>query len=627
MQDSAALHWTGPAIGWAIAAAGAVVAYLALLVVLAAPTRPRRPGPGPETMDLPGDEPPAIAGFLTNCWKVPGTAMSATVVDLAARRVIDIEEVAPDEFLVRIREPAPQGLRAYEQRVFDRIAELADTHGVVPCRALTTGRDAVSTAWRRAFTREVITDARARGLSRRRWRVRELALPTVAAALPAALGLVAFAIADAQDGSDWSYTPIAVGFALASIPLALRSERDTARGRAVCAQWLGLRALLEDDEAFADYPASAVAIWNRHLAYGAAFGVARSAIATVPMGTDALTEAWSKESGRWRLLHISYRSWPPGWGRSPAGVLVSSGFTALVSAFVVVAGARFATAAALTSPDIRAVAMVTVVIVELVAACCLVASIVWFRYAVSDLRARHQVEGRLLRLRIEESENGVDTWAAVDDGTATDALHAWHLQNSAPDDIVEGCLVRATVTPKLGHVSNLVRVDEPGATVPARRTRTSASIARRLRDLVADPPDEVVLDAHPAPIVAARGAQWTLHRHREADEDRSRELWEYVDGRGGRVVVRSQPSSSLSRRLSRRATKTRQRVDGVGDWAVWSPRDATLTVVARHTFVLTTVLVPDESAEAKRDIAIALTGQLVARPGARVAETGEVPCE
>jgi hypothetical protein len=53
--------------------------------------------------------------------------------------------------------------------VLDHLAHVAQGAGVVPAELLRTGPTAVSQRWRAAFDREVVEDARRRGLCVRRW--------------------------------------------------------------------------------------------------------------------------------------------------------------------------------------------------------------------------------------------------------------------------------------------------------------------------------------------------------------------------------------------------------------------------------------------------------------------------
>jgi hypothetical protein len=161
----------GPVL-WLVAATGAVL-WAALLGVLAFATRCRRVDPGPATMDAGGPEPPAVVNLLTSEWRVGHGAVPATLLDLAARRLVAIDQVG-ERTLVRVR-PASErvrgrgdGLEPYERMVLDHVVRQA-SDGVVPTEALTTGPEEEARGWWRRFRRSVERDARRRGLSRRRW--------------------------------------------------------------------------------------------------------------------------------------------------------------------------------------------------------------------------------------------------------------------------------------------------------------------------------------------------------------------------------------------------------------------------------------------------------------------------
>ena len=75
---------------------------IAVLVVVVARTPPRPPA-GPKTLEL-GPEPPSVANFLVHDFTVTADAAAATLIDLAARNVLDIEQRGPEVFYVRMRE-------------------------------------------------------------------------------------------------------------------------------------------------------------------------------------------------------------------------------------------------------------------------------------------------------------------------------------------------------------------------------------------------------------------------------------------------------------------------------------------------------------------------------------------
>ncbi len=151
-----------------VGAAALAGAWILLLVGVAAWRRPPRIRSGPPTQDLP-PVPPAVAGLLCNDFELPAELPPATLLDLAARHVVRLEEVAPGKTICRLRGAADAGpLTPYERRVLDQVRRKA-VDGVVPTDALTTGPEDASRGWRRAFGREVIGDAQDRGLTRDRW--------------------------------------------------------------------------------------------------------------------------------------------------------------------------------------------------------------------------------------------------------------------------------------------------------------------------------------------------------------------------------------------------------------------------------------------------------------------------
>ena len=87
-----------------VAAVVSALLWLAAACFVYALRTPPRPPTGPRTLDL-GPEPPAVANLLVNDFSVTDEAVPATLLDLAARRVLEIEERGPDVFYVRLRRP------------------------------------------------------------------------------------------------------------------------------------------------------------------------------------------------------------------------------------------------------------------------------------------------------------------------------------------------------------------------------------------------------------------------------------------------------------------------------------------------------------------------------------------
>lgn len=465
------------ALRFGIGAAVALAAWLALLGLFAVATRARTPDPGPEALDLPGDEPPAVVAMLTDGWEVGHEAVPATLIDLAARKIVAIEGVGLDRFVVRLRPNASTaGLTFYEQQVLSHVRGLASADGTVPCEALTTGPDHDSQAWWKRFQASVVEDARDRGLSRGRWSRWMLTVLGATALVPAALAAAALVTLPPEDGTE-EENPVGafIGataiawFPLMALPRKLRAERDTPAGREAAARWLGLRDHLDATGGFAEAPPAAVVIWDRFLSYGAALGVAGGAVRALPLGSESDTEAWTPHGGHWRVVHIDYpKRLPPGWGKPPL-LATAIGLAGLLGGlfvarifFPLMAGAvsdLFDSTRAEGFSPINLIAIAILALPTIVPAVLIVRSALMLAAAVPDLFVTREVEGVVLRIRRHEKVS----YLAVDEG-AGPKVRAWIvaplLLNSA--GLSQGGPVSATVTPRLGHVSRLSRIPDAG---------------------------------------------------------------------------------------------------------------------------------------------------------------------
>jgi hypothetical protein len=456
----------GPVV-W-LTAAGAAALWFALLGVLAAATNPREVDPGPETLELGGPEPPAVVDLLANDWRLSHQAIPATLLDLAARKHLAIDQYG-ERTMVRVLAHPPTGagaapLTPYENMVLDHLRGLArhTGDGTIPAEALTTGPDEQSKSWWKRFRDAVVDDARARGLSRPRWSQGARALlAATALGVAVAAGLAITTLPDDPDSTeDDDPLGAAIGLGvvtwggLLAIVQAMAQERDTRPGREVAARWLGLREMLAEDHLFAEQPPAGVAIWDRHIAYGAVLGVAHGAVAALPLGAERDDEAWSPVGGRWRVVKIRYpERIPPGYGRHPLKVAALG--------LLQVAGAGFVLR---LSPDwfgsLRDViedtqdqeipaslglglSVVLGVLLAVAAVVTLRGAWMLFNGAADLISGRNTVEGRVLRHRAR--------YVAVDDGTR-DRVRAWLLP--APPVAAQGSTVRARVSPRLQHVDD-----------------------------------------------------------------------------------------------------------------------------------------------------------------------------
>ena len=483
---------TGPIL-WVVAA-GAALLWVAALIAMAVQSEPRRVPAGPPTFDPGGPEPPAVVNLVANDWELGRAAVPATLLDLAARRFASIDWIG-ERTLLRVRQhgPSDSELTKYERLVLDHVRSLSNetTDGFVPADALTTGPVATASRWWDQFEKAVVDDARARGLSRARWGSRARTILTVLAIV---VGLTVFVASTTLTSDKKNDDPIGAAAGLGLMSAAaliaasskLRGERDTVAGRAAAARWLGLRSMLSDDPTFATQPAAAVTIWDRMMSYGAALGVARAAVATLPFGAEDERRAWSPVGGRWRVVSIRYpRRLPPGYGRHPA-IVALIGLVATVGGVSIAPGAVSVAHALLRQIDDLAkthtvpvgvrvgVGVVLAAIVTIGALVALYGAGMLVAGVGDLLRRRRVVEGRVLRLR-ERGDDKHRFWhLAVDDGTR-DRIRAWRVAH-AP--VHQGATVTARVSPWLCHVADLSMVREDrSADAVAVAVSPTASVA------------------------------------------------------------------------------------------------------------------------------------------------------
>lgn len=345
-----------PLLPVALAVAAAYLVWFTILAALLRATRTPPPVAGPATADL-GPESPALAALATRGWNDPRGAAAATLLDLAARRVVSIEQIGPDLSLVRLRRDADTSpLNPYERLVLDHVTRLATADGVVATAALAEGARNLGNWWGEFHT-AVLDEARAAGLTQPRWGPAHKMLLSLAAVLPAlATGLpvvAALTPAAARDGGDVISFAIAAAiaftvlhgvhtrFVLNSVRTRLGRERGTALGQRVAGRWLGVREHLAQAR-LDEVPAAGVTIWGRALAYAAALGSAGHAVASLPVDRSGHSkDAWSDYGGMWHQVEVSYRGPDPLrralWGHNLGGGLqrvAFQGFVVVVPLFV-----------------------------------------------------------------------------------------------------------------------------------------------------------------------------------------------------------------------------------------------------------------------------------------------------
>lgn len=456
----------------------AVLAGVAIVVIL----RSRRLSPieaaGP-SIEL-GPETPAVVDLLTGGFEVDDDSVPATVVHLAARRWFSIEDYGK-ETIIRTRKSRPpnDSLLPYEQRVLDHIEHHAiDT--TLPTRVLTIGPDGVSDRWFRGYAKQVTAHAQQLGLcvDRWTWGSRSLVWLLVAVAIAPA-----WIVADNSDTTDDSAHWVTLGNILLGVAFVVAAmlgiiawrttrvgaQRDTPAGVAAASHWMGVRDFYRNTGEFTDKSAASVAIWDQHLAYATAMGLAQKVQQQIPFETESDRHAWSRATGQWRRVKVSYRTVRPGWGRQPwrmavSGLLLGAIWTAIAYGAIWVANFSWrgdiddyytlnARQERWISLGATAAAVLAIV--------CVAWMVLRFLAGCLDLFRERTIEGDLVRRR--ERGGGEDSsptyYLAVDTATGTgpvdDSIRAYRVRSSIYGQTAQGARVRLVVTPLLGYVKSV----------------------------------------------------------------------------------------------------------------------------------------------------------------------------
>ncbi len=471
------------AVPWLVVAGIALAAWTALFVVVVTATMPRLPDPGPETMDV-GPESPAVANFLVNRCRVTTSALSATLVDLAARGHLALDDIGGGEQLVRLREHSADGLHEYEQQVLALVRSHA-TNGTVPAAELSLGYGDKAERWWAKWQSEVLDHTRALGFVRRRFTRAQGGLLAGTLVVPLLFGGIALEVYDAATrAAEHKKSNTGGGMALAGFvwiaalvlgARVLRGWRDTPPGAQATARWLGVRDFLRHDESFRETPPAGVVIWDRLLAYGVALGVAHGTDAALPIGPTRNDEGWSPYRGLWRQVRIKYPrrfryGEPPGRAAATSVLLLAG--VAVLGVFVARTFVPALTDALdrLTNGNnsndrwLLAVAAAVFAVPVAYVATQVVRGVVTLQRAIGDFGRRETFDGYVVRVpwHYVSDNDGHGRWeptgyTAVDDGRA-DEIHA--LRYYRPD-VREGQTVHVTITPRMRHVIEMTVEPSP----------------------------------------------------------------------------------------------------------------------------------------------------------------------
>jgi hypothetical protein len=427
--------------------------------------RPPTPPSLPATSDM-GAETPAVANLLVNGGRLTPDAVPATLLDLAARHVVKIEETDPGMYSCRLLTGPVPSLTPYEGQVLALLRRRA-VDGVVPAKALTAGPADQARGWLKSFNKGVIDEAARAGLCKPRW-------PPRALALMSGLGLAALLLAVySRDSTDRTDPPqlIAIALSFLTFVVLVKAFPDdtqlvTPSGLASEARWVALRRYLHEDELFSGLPPTAVAVRDRYIAYGAALGAAAAAVRAMPMGAESDRWAWTGYGGHWRQVRVSYPTmWPPGWGSTPgeaAWLAIRVGVISAVWFWVSFQVLRHIDFAA-QADQLSRVFNVVILVVNLVALVAVMGSLWLLFVAVLALVGATEVTGEAVRLRQISGRNEVRSYIAVYDGSV-DHVRAWGISSELYATVNEYDVVTVSVATLLGRV---LAVRRAAATSPA----------------------------------------------------------------------------------------------------------------------------------------------------------------
>jgi hypothetical protein len=436
--------------------AGAIVAWFVLLGAVWATRRPRRAGRGPESTEL-GPESPAVANLLAHGFNPTRDAVPATLVDLAARGLVEIGDRGGGRYYCRLTGRTAT-LDPHETMMLDHLRSVA-AGGEIPAEALTTGPQDRSKAWWNEFRKRVVSQAQAAGVCADLWSGTAIVVLVAAAVLP----LVLYGLATGfNHPRDVAYTPmlnavivggLGVAFALAAV---VKSKRQTSTepGLRAAARWLGVRHALDGSPSFELLPPDGVVVWERHLAYACALGVAPRSTRALPMGAESDDEVWLVRDGEWQRVSIRYPRFRPGWGRHPMLALGLGGAGTLFSFWLL----------RLLSGDLggdSTVLKVLALVLFVTAVLITTRSLPQLLLAVPDSFTSRRVEGTVLRARTKWSPfpytfqgAGVEYlrfFVAIDDG-GSQRLTAYRVKPQIYESLPQGSKAALDVTPSLGYV-------------------------------------------------------------------------------------------------------------------------------------------------------------------------------
>lgn len=277
-----------------IAIIGVLIAGGTLLVF-----RPRRGTAPAYVRGVPADIPPAVIGVLEHGKTAGETEIAATLLDLAARGLLDSHtvrrhitgvlggaEITTTEFTVA--DGAWDRMVDLDRELISMLARTLGGHGSIAIADLKSATRARTRSYRRELGRwQAMVDATAvrDGLLRRSSRTARSML-TIVSVLLVACGAGASMVAGSL--LPLLYDAVAAAAVLA---LSLAISPLTASGARTIADFHAFRRYLTDFGTLDDELPEGITIWSRYLAWAALFGVAGRTLEALRLKVPALADA------------------------------------------------------------------------------------------------------------------------------------------------------------------------------------------------------------------------------------------------------------------------------------------------------------------------------------------------
>lgn len=464
---------TDPFLILTLVAAGC---YLVQLAYFAFITRAPDVDASPPTSELTGES-PALVNLLVNDARITGAAVPATLLDLAVRDLVDIEEYGDaEEIVIRLREHrSAEGLAGYSLMVLEHLRAKA-ANGIVRAEALTLGPEGTSKSWMERFKKLLHAEAKSVGLTRPRWEGKMWRSLTVTGLLACLFLLVLSERYDFFWGGVFFAGAGALLVQGAVVQYFAQPQLNEA-GVSSAARWLGVRRFLEDNDTFNEATPGAVALWDSYMSYGAAMGLANDALRHLPMGEEDDEDAWSAYSGDWRHVRVVYPRLRVVWGKSPLGAIWTGAIMTAIGAGVVYVG-RYVHSSARTTLENEQDVADWIRLGALIAVAVAAPLILWGVHTMLlgflDLFTRRVITGQVIRLRSWVNSKSGRWYLAVYDGHQS-KLRAWRIGPGTYAQFVQGDVVDVTISPRLGHVFSFAFKEKDGSPAPVVGTQAGAT--------------------------------------------------------------------------------------------------------------------------------------------------------